>query len=129
MSFSLDPSERGLKKLHRDYEIAALRAVWGCNEGILSREIWEKVKKETDNPVSRSTVIKYLQEATDNGIIRYDLETCKGGHRRRYYPDMSEEDYKEYIVETVLESLLQDFPRTINNVRKIVEKKSQELLI
>ena len=127
MSFSLDPSESGLKKLHRDYEIAALRAVWGCDDGILSREIWEKVKLETDNPVSRSTVIKYLQEATDKGIIKYDLETCKGGHRRRYYPSMSEQEYKEYIVETVLESLLRDFPATLTNVKEIVEKKSREL--
>jgi predicted transcriptional regulator len=126
MSFSLDPSERGLKKLHRDYEISSLRAVWRCSDGILSREIWEKVKKETDNPVSRSTVIKYLQEATDNGIIKYDLETCKGGHRRRYYPNMNEEEYKEYIVQTVLESLLEDFPETLSTARSIVEQKSKE---
>jgi hypothetical protein len=108
----LDPSKKGLGKIHRDYEILALQVVWKGSGGILSTEIWNRVKKQMDEPVSRSTIIKFLQEATDRGIIRYDLETCKGGYRRRYYVKMNEKQYHKYIVKTVVESLLKDFPET-----------------
>lgn len=117
--FVLDPKEEGLRKIHRDYEVLALHAVWDNTEGILSREIWNKVKKQMEDPVSRSTIIKFLQEASDRGVIGYDLETCKGGYRRRYYPKMSEEEYREHIVKTVIKSLLDDFPETKELVRRI----------
>jgi len=120
-TFLLDPTEEGLRKIHRDYEVLALHAVWNSSGGILSREIWNEVRKQMENPVSRSTIIKFLQEATDRGIIRYDLETCKGGHRRRYYTEMNEEEYREHIVRVVLESLLDDFPETKEVVQEIAQ--------
>lgn len=120
-TFLLDPTEEGLRKIHRDYEVLALHAVWSSTEGILSREIWNKVKKQMDDPVSRSTIIKFLQKASDREVIGYDLETCKGGHRRRYYPKMSEDEYREHIVRTVVESLLTDFPET----RKLAQQIAQ----
>ena len=74
-----------------------------------------------ENSVSRSTIINFLKEATAQGIIEYELETCKGGHRRRYYTSMNEEEYREYIIKITLNSLMEDFPETIKIAKELFE--------
>jgi hypothetical protein len=44
------------------------------------------------------------------GVLKGDEKTGKGGHRWIYSPAMNESEFKEFIVTTLLESLIRDFP-------------------
>ena len=48
--------------------------------------------------MSRASVIFFLNDMVDDGILRYVSKTGKGGHHRVYYPHQNipcEESYKQ----------------------------------
>jgi len=109
----LDPSKTGLEKVLRDYQIEALKIVWdNANRGVTSREVYAAVNKSLENvkTISRASIINFLNEMCDDGVLKYQEETCKGGMRRKYFPGLDEEGFKRYIAKTVFESLIRDFP-------------------
>lgn len=113
MPIVFDPGKEGLEKVLRDYQIEALKVVWtNAERGVTSREVWENVKKALEGvkTISRASIINFLNTMCDDGILRYEEETCKGGMRRKYFPALDEEGFKKYIARTVVESLLRDFP-------------------
>ena len=44
------------------------------------------------------------------GVLRGVEKTGKGGHRWFYSPAMDEQQYKQYLAKTMIESLMRDFP-------------------
>ena len=63
-----------------------------------------------DKGVSRASVIFFLNRMVDQGVLDYRTATGKGGYHRVYYPVMDERGYKKYLLKTVVESLMRDFP-------------------
>jgi predicted transcriptional regulator len=124
-----DPGKEGLEKVLRDYQIEALKVVWANAErGVTSREVWESVKKalESVKTISRASIINFLNTMCDDGILRYKEETCKGGMRRKYFPALDEEGFKRYIAQTVIESLLKDFPdRTLEAIGETLSRRPE----
>lgn len=121
MPLVLDPSKSGFEKVLRDYQIEALRMVWGCVEtGATSREVYLYVNKELEGKktVSRASIINFLNAMCDEGVLTYEEETCKGGMRRKYFPGLDEEGFKRHIAKSVVESLLKDFPKQTKEVLK-----------
>ncbi|MCW3978933.1 MAG: hypothetical protein NWF12_04230, partial [Candidatus Bathyarchaeota archaeon] len=91
MPLVLDPSKSGFEKVLRDYQIEALRMVWGSAEtGATSREVYLHVNKELEGikTVSRASIINFLNGMCDEGVLTYEEETCKGGLRRKYFPGL-----------------------------------------
>ena len=112
-SFKFNPSEHGLRKTLKEYEEAGLRYVWSIGEeGVGSGKTWVAVNEALgpDKGVSRASVIFFLNRMVDQGVLDYRSATGKGGHHRIYYPVMDERGYKKYLLKTVLESLIRDFP-------------------
>ena len=109
----VDPSKSGLEKVLTDYEIEALRVVWGnSDKGFTSREVHVRVNEALEGirTISRASIINFLNDMCDEGVLNYEEETCKGGSRRRYSPRLDEGGFKKHIAKTVFESLLRDFP-------------------
>ena len=108
----IDPSKTGLEKVLRDYQIEALKLIWGnIGEGLTSREVYEDVNKNLGGKsVSRASIINFLNAMCDERVLDFEDETCKGGMRRKYSKGMDENGFKRYVASTVLDSLIRDFP-------------------
>jgi len=119
-SLTLDVEKEGLLKVHSDYEVSALKTVWNSKEGLLTRDVWEILNNQKNIRISRASIINFLQDMADKGILRAIEEPCKGGSRKRYYPKMTESEYKEYIVKTVIKSLMKDFDETKEVLEQII---------
>jgi len=117
MTLTFDPAGTGLAKVLRDYQIEALRFVWKEGErGVNSREVWQHANKM--GKISRASIINFLNAMVDEGVLSYKEETGKGGHRRIYSPKLDENGFKKYIAETVISSLIRDFPEETKEALK-----------
>ena len=121
MTLIFDPEGDGLAKVLKDYQIEALRIVWAKgDEGFISREVWQQVNQTLKGirTISRASIINFLNDMVDEGVLDYRRESGKGGYHRVYTPKMDERSFKKYIVETVVKSLLRDFPEETNEKLK-----------
>lgn len=113
VSFKFDPSKHGLRKTLKEYEEVGLRYVWSMGEaGVSSGKIWVAVNEALgpDKGISRASVIFFLNRMVEQGVLDYRSATGKGGYHRVYFPAMDERGYKKYLLKTVVESLMNDFP-------------------
>lgn len=112
MTIVIDPSKEGLEKVLRDYQIEALQIIWNSdNKGMTSREVYQAVNRSLGNKtISRASIINFLNDMCDEGVLKYEEETCKGGTRRKYFTGLDEEGFKKHVAKVVLGSLMRDFP-------------------
>jgi len=111
--FKFDPSKPGLRKTLRAYEELILRHIWSVGEeGAASGSTWETVniQLEPGNSISRASVIFALNRFVDQGVLGWRDATGKGGHHKIYYPLMDEKGYLKYMLKTMVESMMRDFP-------------------
>lgn len=106
----------------REYQELAIRYLWDVGEeGAGSGPVWkainEKLQKNGDS-ISRASVINSLNNLVDEGVLEYYEKSGKGGMQRVYMPAMYEDSYKKYVVKTILESALRDFPEEASEVIK-----------
>ena len=121
MTLIFDPEGDGLAKVLKDYQIEALRIVWAKEEeGVISREVWQHVNEALIGvrTISRASIINFLNDMVDEGVLDYRRESGKGGYHRVYTPKMDERSFKKHIIETVVKSLLRDFPEETNEKLK-----------
>ncbi|NOQ96510.1 MAG: hypothetical protein GQ555_07850 [Desulfobacterales bacterium] len=112
-SFKFDHSKHGLRKTLKEYEEAGLRYIWNQGEkGAGSGKTWKAVNEALgpDKSISRASVIFFLNRMVDQGVLDYRSATGKGGYHRVYFSIMDERGYKKYLLKTVVESLMRDFP-------------------
>ena len=111
--FKFDPSKEGLRKTLREYEELALRYLWSIGEeGAGSGKAWREVNEAlgAEKTISRASVIFFLNRMVDQGVLGFRDATGKGGHHRIYYPLMDEREYKKYVLKTIIDSMMRDFP-------------------
>ena len=117
-----DPSESGLRKTLKEYQELALRYVWEVGEeGAGSGPVWKGVNEELQKhggSISRASIIFSLNDLVDQGVLSFELESGKGGMHKIYKPTMDEDGYKKYVVKTILESALRDFPVETREILK-----------
>jgi len=118
LTIVIDPSREGLEKVLRDYQIEALRIIWNSdNKGMTSREVYQAVNRSLDNKtISRASIINFLNDMCDEGVLKYEEETCKGGTRRKYFTGLDETGFKKHVAKVVLSSLMKDFPAQTREV-------------
>jgi len=120
MTLIFNPDNDGLSKVFRDYQEEALRLVWNRgSEGVISREVWSQVNQNLDGKtISRASIINFLNSLVDEGVLDFDERTGKGGYHRVYRPRLDENEFKKYLAETVISSLMKDFPTETKEVVK-----------
>ena len=123
VTLKFDPESRGLSKVFKDYQQEALRAVWQSEEGAISREVWQHVNGRLDGggSISRASIINFLNDMVDEGVLGYEERTGKGGYHRVYKPKMNESELKKYIAKTILMSLMRDFPNETNEAIRAID--------
>ena len=116
-----DTGETDLRAVLKDYQEIALRTLWESKEGLGSRAVWDRVNAELKpGTISRASVINFLEDMREAGVLKGVERTGKGGYHWIYSPAMDEAEFKQYIARTILESLLRDFPEeTAEAVKKI----------
>jgi len=117
--FKFDPTQSGLRKIIREYEELTLRNIWSVGEeGAASGSTWETVNIQLgpDKSISRASVIFALNRFVDQGVFGWRDATGKGGHHKIYYPLMDEKGYLKYILSTMVESMMRDFPEATREV-------------
>jgi predicted transcriptional regulator len=111
MTLIFNPEQNGLNKVLRDYQLEALKSVWKNGEkGLTSREVYEYVNGKIDGSISRASIINFLKAMADEGVLDFTERTGKGGYHRVYTPRLNESEFKTYIAQTMIASLLKDFP-------------------
>ena len=111
MTLKFNPEKNGLTKILRDYQQEALKSVWKNSEkGVISREVHEYVNGKMDSSISRASIINFLNAMVDEGVLNYKERTGKGGYHRVYTPRLNESEFKKYVAQTMIASLLKDFP-------------------
>jgi len=120
MNPMFDPRGDGLLKVLRDYQEEALRFVWKSDAGVTSRETWNHVNEafEGKKTISRASIINFLNGMVDEGVLNYVERSGKGGYHRVYIPKLDESGFKTALVESIISSLLRDFPEETNEVLK-----------
>ena len=104
-------AETGLRAVLKDYQEIALRVIWASPEGLGSRAVWDRVNAELKPAtISRASIINFLEDMREAGVLKGVERTGKGGHHGVYSPAMDEAEFKQFIVMTLLESLIRDFP-------------------
>ena len=118
MGIKLDSSSRGLGMILKDYQEEALRYLWKVGEGSSSRYVWTNVNEGLAGrrTISRASVINFLNEMVEEGVLSYPETTGKVGHKRIYSTVLNEADFKEYVAKTVLGNLARDFPEATRQV-------------
>ncbi len=84
-------------------------------ENFISREIHEFCEENdiksikgnhTGKPISRASVINFLNKLVNHGILGFTEETGKGGYHRVYHPAMTQDEFEENVVYTILMKLI-----------------------
>lgn len=114
-----DTSETGFNAVLRDWQIKVMRIIWGKPEGIISRvahqEVNQALKGET---ISRASVINFLEDMREMGVLNGREVTGKGGYHWIYGAGMDEEGFKGFIVKRMMATLMESFPEETREVLK-----------
>jgi hypothetical protein len=106
-----DPSQTSLSAVLKDWQIKSMQVVWGSPEGANSRTVWVETNKAlTPETISRASIINFLNDMKELGVLEGDDRTGKGGHHWIYRAAMNEAAFKRFVAETLLKSLMRDFP-------------------
>ena len=108
-----DTSEKGLQTLFKPYQASLLEHIWELNEseriGINSGQAYRFLQDHPDNK-SRASVIFFLNDLVEEGVMTYEEKSGKGGYHRVYYPKMNREQFARHVVETITRKLGEVFP-------------------
>ena len=111
MTLILNPEKKGLNKILQNYQIEALNNLWKNGEkGQTSRQTHEYVKGRIDGSISRASIINFLKVMADEGVLGFEQHPGKGGMHRVYTPRLNESEFKIHVAQTVIASLVKDFP-------------------
>ena len=111
MTLIFNPEKNGLTKVLRNYQLEALKSVWENSEkGLTSREVYDYVNGKIGGSISRASIINFLKAMADEGVLNFTERTGKGGYHRVYTQRLNESEFKTYVAQTMIASLLKDFP-------------------
>lgn len=111
-----DIEQEGLLTLFKPYQAALLERLWEINEsarvGMNSGEAHRFLLEGPDKK-SRASVIFFLNDMVEEGVLDYEERTGKGGHHRVYYPKMDRDGFATYVTEKITAKLQEIFPKTL----------------
>ena len=111
MTLIFNPEKKGLAKILLNYQQEALNSIWKNGEkGQTSRQTHEYVNGKIEGSISRASIINFLKAKADEGILDYEMHPGKGGMRPIYTPRMNESEFKIHVAQTIITSLVKDFP-------------------
>lgn len=101
----MDLSKTGLDMFFKPYQITALKTLWGSSEPLSSRTVWEEVNKNMAESISRASIINFLNDSVELGILDFIRTTGKGGYRRLYSAKFSRAEIKSFLSKKIQKHL------------------------
>ncbi len=103
-----DTKQEGLRTLFKPYQVLLLEHLWdlngqsrvGLNSSQAHKYLMDKPEKK-----SRASVIFFLNDMVDEGILDYEEKTGKGGYHRVYYPNMNRKEFAKHVSDLINEKL------------------------
>ena len=110
-----DTSKKWLQTLFKPYEEALLKHIWESNieeTGITSGQAHQFLQQTGNNKLtkSRASVIIFLNQMVEEGLLSYEEKSGKGGHHKIYYPKMNKEQFAQHAIKTITMKLGEVFP-------------------
>ena len=106
-----DTAQTGFSAVLKDWQLKAMQVIWHTPEGANSRKVWQEVNKMLGrDTISRASIINFLNDMKELGVLDGDDRTGKGGHYLVYKLGMNEAEFKYFIASKMLESLMRGFP-------------------
>jgi hypothetical protein len=107
-----DTSKEGLHTLFKPYQAALLERIWELNNpsrnGMTSGQAHEFLMNHPDKK-SRASVIFFLNDMVDEGVLTYEEESGKGGYHRVYFPKMDRKEFAKHMIKTITDKLHEIF--------------------
>jgi len=111
MTLEYETSQEGMLAVFKDWQIVAMRVLWDHPDGANSRTVYDEVNKRlSPSTISRASVINFLNAMLRMGVLSGIEETGRGGTYLTYSAAMKEAEFKRFVAETILGSLLENFP-------------------
>lgn len=63
--------------------------------------------------MSRASVIFFLDDMVEEGVLEYETETGKGGHHRVYFPAMMPKQFESYVTKVIMDKLQEVFASSL----------------
>jgi predicted transcriptional regulator len=119
----IDASQQGLRMFLRDWQEEAMTVLWdNSQKEYISREVFNQVNQRlSSGSISRASIINFLADMVEKGVLSMTETTGKGGHRGVYSSNMDESGFKKFVVERAIEALMRNFPE---ETRQTIEKLS-----
>ena len=111
-----DTSKDGLLTLFKPYQAALLEHIWKLNNpsrtGITSGQAHGFIQGTGEKELmkSRASVINFLNDMVDEGVLDYEEESGKGGYHRVYYPKIDRKQFAKHVTKTITDKLKEVFP-------------------
>ncbi len=105
----IDLRKSGLPMLFKPYQHYLLEHIWknaDKDNAIGSGKAHEFIQT-TDDKKSRASVIFFLNDMVDEGVLGWHDRTGKGGHHRLYYPLITEAQFWEHVASKVHAKLIE----------------------
>ena len=112
MGIVFDTSKEGFRTVLREYQETALRILWESESPLTTKDVWIEVNRRLKGTrsISRASIINFLKAMDEEGVLTFEEETAKGGHRRRYSPCLDEEGFKLHVARKVISKLSKMWP-------------------
>ena len=81
--------------------------------------VWRHVNEalsEKSESRSRASIIFFLDDMVEEGVLDYEVTTGKGGYFRIYKTKINEREYRKHILRNVIDSIMKDFPEETKEV-------------
>ena len=104
MKLKMDLSKDGLFMFFKDWQLRVLKILWDSHESMTSSDINSVIG---DNVISKSSIVFFLEEAFEHGLLEKTYTTGRGGTRSVYKAKYNENDSTKYISEIIIERLYQ----------------------
>jgi len=118
VKLEIDTSQQGLRMVLKEYEEQTLNVFWdNPQKEYTSRLVWDRVNQRLRlGSISRASIINFLEDMVEMGVLSKRETTGKGGYRGIYSSKMDELGFKRFIAETALKALMRNFPEETKQV-------------
>jgi hypothetical protein len=110
MPVQMDTAQQGYEMFYYPWQITTLKYLINIRpNGANSKQVYDHVN--TVMPISRASVINYLNAMVEDRLLTYTEKTGKGGYHRIYTIRYSEPELRQHIAQTLITKLQDEYPQ------------------
>ncbi|UCD44720.1 MAG: hypothetical protein JSV27_11505 [Candidatus Bathyarchaeota archaeon] len=106
-----DTEKDGLNTIFRPYQVSLMEYIWEINKetriGITSGQAHQLLQKTGNEDLmkSRASVVIFLQDMVEEGVLENKVESGRGGYHGVYYPKKTRDEFCQHVVSSIVDKL------------------------